>query len=52
MKDTGAPARQGDRFTRDVHESAILSDCNPVGIAGATRSDRGERSSAAPDKLE
>ena len=52
MEDSGASAREGDRSTRDVREPTILSDCNPFGVAGATGTGRGERSSAAPDKLE
>ena len=52
MEDSNASAREGDRSTRDVHDPTTLLDCNPFGVAGATRTDRGERSSAAPDKLE
>ena len=52
MEDSGASAREGDRCTRDVREPTILSDRNPVGGARAARTCRGERSSAAPDKLE
>ena len=52
MEDSGASARKGDRCTRDVREPTALSDCNPFGVAGATWTDRGERSGAAPDKLE
>ena len=52
MDEGVASAREGDRFTRDVHEPTILSDCKSFGVAGATRTDRGENSGFTPDKLE
>ena len=52
MEESGAPALKADRCTSEVHQPTILSDCNPFGVAGATRTDRGERSGAALDKLE
>ena len=52
MEEGVASAREGDRFTRDVREPTILSDCKPFGVAGATRTDRGERSGAARDNIE
>ena len=52
MEEGVASAREGDRCTRDVREPTTLSDCNPFGVAGATRTDRGENSGFTPDKLE